>query len=116
MSRCVSVTKSASDTVIVAPTTTAASFSVYTKGANPSAKPPSIGTSFTGITVTVRATVALCTSPSLTSNVTVRFDAACVPVGSSELLLNVTARNADSHCCTLCGSDADSVSAPVCAL
>ena len=101
-SKLASVTKSTSDTVMLALTTVALSFSVYATGCT-SSTPPSTGASFTGVTVTVRATVALCASPSLTSNVMVRFDADCVPVGSSELLLNVTKRNA------VCQPDTDAL-------
>jgi hypothetical protein len=55
------------------------------------------GTSFTGVTVTVRATAALFESPSLITNDTVRTDVVCEPVGSSDELEYVTDRSAVCH-------------------
>ena len=87
-------------------------FSVYI--ASSASTPPSTGASFTATTDTVRLTAALLESPSPITNTTVRLDGACDPVGSSDELLNCTARSADCHAAT----DAlpDRVSAPELAL
>ena len=109
LSNIASQIQSASATVMLGEIATAASFSVY--GRLPASTLANTGTSFTGVTDTVRDTTALLRFPSLITNDTTRVDACCVPVGSSSVLLYMTDRSTDCHVTT--GTLPDRLSVPV---
>ena len=95
LSRFGSVKWSMSMIVMFSLTTVSFPFSMYTRLS--ASTSDSTGTSFTGVTVTVRVTALLVKSPSLITNDTVRTDVVCVPVGSSDELEYVTDRSAVCH-------------------
>ena len=109
LSRFASQIQSTSLTVMLGETSTTSPFSVY--GTVLVSTSASTGTSFTGITDTVRDTTALLRFPSLITNDTTRLDACCVPVGSSSVLVNVMDCSTVCHVAT--GTLPDRLSSPL---